>query len=240
MALIRLQHIGAAVASYERAAAALTRKGLTPRDFRNDQGRGFQHDARVLLGNECWLHVVHNWNPESRVGRFLASHGPGLEHIALESNDIEADVGRLRELGVPIFEDHVFDANDGYEAFVYPDDAIGFTVELIQPHSHSWGYPEEARGEPVSAKLGRARLVEVAARVDDVASATERFERLFGVKAPRVGWIELGNTSLSLHPAGGGEPSGLVSMTLEVERVRETDDGSELELDIELTPALYY
>ena len=41
-----------------------------------------------------------------------------------------------------------------YEAFVYPDDAIGFTVELIQPHTTSWNYPDETNREAISAKMG--------------------------------------------------------------------------------------
>jgi hypothetical protein len=45
---------------------------------------------------------------------------------------------------VPFFEDTVFDANDGFEAFVYPDQLPGMTVELIQPHAHSWAFPEDA------------------------------------------------------------------------------------------------
>ena len=65
-----------------------------------------------------------------------------LEHIALQTESIEADVGYLRGIGVPVYQDKVFDAPDGYEAFVYPDQTPGMTVELIQPHATSWDYPE--------------------------------------------------------------------------------------------------
>jgi methylmalonyl-CoA/ethylmalonyl-CoA epimerase len=215
MAIVRLQHIGIATSDYGRAALSLEEVGLPTRDFRNDQGKGFQHDSRALLGNDCWLHLVYNWNPDSRVNRFLQRHGPGLEHIALESDDIEADVAQLREKNVPIFEEHIFDANDGFEAFIFPDDAIGFTVELIQPHAHSWGYPEDARGEPASEELGRVRLVEVTAVVEDVPSAARRFESLFGVESDTKG-IPLGNASLVL--AEQRRPQGLDSLTLAVER----------------------
>ncbi|MEM7801489.1 MAG: VOC family protein, partial [Chloroflexota bacterium] len=147
MAIVRLQHFGIVVKDFHAAAEKFERIfGLKTRDFRDDQGKGKQYDARILLGNDCWLHIVQNWDPNSRVNQFLQSHGEGLEHIALETDDIEADVQRLKALGVPIYMDTIFDANDGYEAFVYPDDGIGFTVELIQPHAHSWGYPDDAAG----------------------------------------------------------------------------------------------
>lgn len=184
MAIIRLQHLGISVRRYTESLQQLKNVfGLTARDFRTDQGKGFQHDARVLLGNDCWLHVVHNWNPESRVYQFHEQYGGQLEHIALETDDIEADVQHLRDLGVPIWQDRILDANDGYEAFVYPGDGIGFTVELIQPHAHSWGYPNDARNQPVSDKMGIVRLQHIGVAVADLNAACERFEQLFGLRA---------------------------------------------------------
>ncbi len=218
MSILRLQHIGVALADHDLAVAGLERVGLPSRDFRNDQGKGFQHDSRVLLGNECWLHIVHNWNPESRVNRFLENHGEGLEHLALESDDIEADVARVRDADVPIFEDRIFDANDGFEAFVYPEDGIGFTVELIKPHATSWSYPDDALGLPVSALLGTTRARRVGAYVRDVAEASRRFTTLFGTPpGDEPGTIALGNVELHLQASADHEP-GLKDLVLETEK----------------------
>jgi catechol 2,3-dioxygenase-like lactoylglutathione lyase family enzyme len=159
--------------------------GLKARDYRSNQGRGMQLDARILLGNECWLHLVQNWNPESRVNQFLHSHGAGLEHIALETDSIEADVQHLRDLGIPIFDDRILNANDGFEAFVYPDQTECMTVELIQPHATSWNYPDPA-SEPVSSVLRVRKLDHVGLAVRDIAATCARFERFFGVKASRT------------------------------------------------------
>ena len=61
MAIIRLQHIGLAVKEMKDTCARFERIfGLKARDFRDDQGKGKQYDARILLGNDCWLHVVQN------------------------------------------------------------------------------------------------------------------------------------------------------------------------------------
>lgn len=182
MAIVRLQHFGISVEDIHSSIAKFERLfGLKAQDFRDDQGKGMQYDARILLGNDCWLHIVQNWNPESRVNRFYNEHGEKLEHIALETDDIEADVQRLCDAGVPLYQDKIFDAADGYEAFVYPDDAIGFTVELIQPHEDSWGYPEEARSRPVSNRMGIVRLQHIGIVVSDLQKACEKFERLFGL-----------------------------------------------------------
>ncbi|MDA8332901.1 MAG: VOC family protein [Candidatus Dormibacteraeota bacterium] len=148
MAIIRLQHIGVAVKDLDEACSRFEALfGLKARDFRDNQGHGMQRDARILLGNECWLHLVQNWDPESRVHKFLEANGEGLEHIALESDDIEGDVARVRAAGAEVFQRRIFDAADGFEAFVYPKDAIGFTVELITPHATSWTYPDPSDSE---------------------------------------------------------------------------------------------
>jgi 4-hydroxyphenylpyruvate dioxygenase-like putative hemolysin len=184
MAFLRVQHIGVCVHDLKDACARFERIfGLVARDFRDDQGGGSQLDARILLGNECWLHLVQNWNPESRVSRFLREKGEGLEHIAIETDDIEGDAARLRKAGVPIFEDRIFDANDGFEAFVYPDQLPGLTIELIQSHDRAWVYPPDAAGQPLSGEMRLLRLHHLGLVVEDLHQACGQFERLFGLKA---------------------------------------------------------
>jgi methylmalonyl-CoA/ethylmalonyl-CoA epimerase len=185
MAILRLQHVGMALGDLRQACDWFeTTLGLKARDFRNNQGQGMQLDSRILLGNECWLHAVQNWNPESRVYQFLHTRGPGLEHIALETDSIEADVQHLRELGIPIFSDKIFNAADGFEAFVYPDQTLCMTVELIQPHVTSWSYPS-ALDRPLSDRLGIQKLDHVGLAVTDASAACERLESLFRLNGSR-------------------------------------------------------
>jgi len=181
MSIIRVQHIGLAVRDMHETCERFDKLfGLKCQDFRDDQGKGMQYDSRILLGNDCWLHVVQNWNPESRVYQFLERQGEGLEHIALESDDIEADVQRVRDAGVPLYQDKIFDAPDGYEAFIYPEYNSGVTVELIQPHATSWNYPEEAG--VVSDKMGLVRLQHIGVVAKDQGATCQLFGKLFGLK----------------------------------------------------------
>ena len=184
MAILRVQHIGVVARDLHDACAHFDNAlGMEARDYRDDQGRGMQLDARILLGNECWLHLVQNWNPESRVNGFLRERGEGLEHIALETDDIQADVAHLREIGVPVWEDRILDANDGYEAFVLPDQLPGLTIELIQSHDRSWVYPEESEGQPIGKTMQLVELQHLGLCVRDLDEACSRFERMFGLEA---------------------------------------------------------
>ena len=184
MAMLRVQHIGMVVKDLHASCAQFRNAlGLEAIDFRDDQGQGMQLDARILLGNECWLHLVENWNPESRVNQFLQEKGEGLEHISLETDDIEGDVEHLRKIGIPIWEDTIFDANDGYEAFVFPDQLPGLTIELIQSHDRSWFYPPESVDAAVSETLEITKLQHIGLCVNNLNQACDRFEKLFGLKA---------------------------------------------------------
>lgn len=204
--IIRLQHVGLALENLEQFSQRFEQLfGLRAMDLRKDQGKGFQLDARIMFPNDCWLHAVQNWNPESRVNKFLHTHGEGLEHIALETDDIEGDIAHLRKLGVPFYQDKIFNAPDGFEAFVYPADAIGFTVELIQPHTTSWNFDASKVTNPNVLGLQHIGLA-----VKDVAWAAERFYQLFRVEASELRtdqhygeqrdvMIPLGNDRLWLH-----------------------------------------
>ncbi len=220
--ITRLSHIGLVCESLEATVKNYEKLfGLKAVDFRNDQGKGFQLDARIMFGNECWLHLVQNWNPESRVNRFLQSHGEGLEHIAIETDNIEADVDHLRKIGVPVYQDTIFNAADGYEAFVYPQDAIGFTVELIQPHATSWRFD--------AAKLSNPNILglqHIGVAVKDLDRAAQRFAELFGVKATELRTdqhygtqkditICPGNDRLWLHLVQSEDPENRVTQYME-------------------------
>ncbi len=70
MAILRLQHIGVVVRDLEEASARFERTlGLKARDFRDDQGRGMQLDARILLDNECWMHLSPRLDPTNETER---------------------------------------------------------------------------------------------------------------------------------------------------------------------------
>ena len=216
--IIRLHHVGLVVKDLHKAAANYKRLfDMQCVDYRADHGEGFQIDARIMFPNHCWLHLIQNQDPESRELQFLQIHGENLEHIALETDDIESEVAHLQSIGVPIFQDQVFNTADGLHVYIYSDNAIGFTVELIQPHLDS------LRFEPWKVTNANLKgLQHIGVAVKDIARATERFAALFSLKAVDLRtdqhygtqkdmMIEPGNDRLWLHLVETTDPENRVT-----------------------------
>ncbi len=238
--IIRLSHISLVCENVEVVLKDYERLfGLKDAGFCPDQPRECLVDAKIMLANECWLELVQDYDPESRVNQFLRSHGEGLEHIALETDNIEADVERLRKIGVPVYQDTIFKGTDGLVAFVYSQDAIGFTVELIQPFATGRKFDTTKLSNPNI--LG---LQHIGVAVKDLDCAVQRFEHLFGIKATELRSdqhygtqrdiaIYLGNDRLWLHLVESRDldnrvtqfmnrhGEGLEHLCIEVEDIRE-------------------
>jgi methylmalonyl-CoA/ethylmalonyl-CoA epimerase len=84
-----------------------------------------------LAGAE--LELVRPTSNDSGVGKYLAKHGPGMHHVCLEVDDIEAMLTQLKMKGVRLINDKPTLAADGKRyAFVHPESTSGVLVELYQ------------------------------------------------------------------------------------------------------------
>jgi methylmalonyl-CoA/ethylmalonyl-CoA epimerase len=69
----------------------------------------------------------------SGAARFLAKRGPGLHHIALEVDNLEEMLARLKEKGVRLVNETPTTAAGGNRAaFIHPESANGVLVELYE------------------------------------------------------------------------------------------------------------
>jgi methylmalonyl-CoA/ethylmalonyl-CoA epimerase len=71
---------------------------------------------------------------EGPLARHLAHRGPGLHHVGLATEDMEAEVARLKSRGLTfVREPHRFHADREIRALLVPRDCEGVLVELVQP-----------------------------------------------------------------------------------------------------------
>lgn len=78
------------------------------------------------------VELIEPVDDESGVARYLASHGEGLHHVCLASDDIDADLERLAAAEAELIDRQPRPGAHGRVAFVHPRTLNGVLWELIQ------------------------------------------------------------------------------------------------------------
>jgi methylmalonyl-CoA epimerase len=129
----RVDHIGVAVEDLE-AAIALHEDAygmaLVHREVVDDQGV----EAVLLDVGENHVELLRPLAEESPVGRFLASRGPGLHHVAYQVTDVQAALADLRARGLQVIDETPRAGIRGSRvAFLHPAACGGVLTEIVQP-----------------------------------------------------------------------------------------------------------
>lgn len=128
----RVAHIAIAVSDIDAAAK-----------FYSDylglrlEGKETVPHRKVTVGfinlGETKLELVQPESPDAPVAKFLAERGPGLHHICLEVENIDAEFERLKQAGVRIVDPEPQAGAGGTRAFfIHPRATGGVLIELSQ------------------------------------------------------------------------------------------------------------
>lgn len=75
--------------------------------------------------------LVQGTSPESQVSRYVAEYGTGVQHLAVEVEDVESLVATLKESGVEFATD-LIRGDDLLQAFTKRERNTGMMIEFIQ------------------------------------------------------------------------------------------------------------
>lgn len=134
--ILGLDHVGVMTSDPAGAALALEVLGLSPRET----GVAEQYAVACEFWQytddpgEVAVELVSPLTPESSVASSLKRSGPGLYHLALEVDDLAAELARMRRPGVtPLDATPCRGAREGMQvAFLYLRAPAGLLVELVQ------------------------------------------------------------------------------------------------------------
>ncbi len=131
MAATGVHHIGIAVADLDEAIATYTRlfgATLEHREIVVEQGV----EAASLRVGDGRIELLRALGSDTPVGKFLASRGPGMHHVAFEVAELPAELARLRSAGAHLIDDSPRRGLFGLEvAFVHPEATGGVLAELV-------------------------------------------------------------------------------------------------------------
>ncbi len=87
----------------------------------------------MLPAGDARIELLEPTGPESPIARFLDNRGEGLHHVAMEVDDLEAAVERLKAQGRRLVAESIQTGAEGYRyVFVHPASAGGVLLELIE------------------------------------------------------------------------------------------------------------
>jgi methylmalonyl-CoA/ethylmalonyl-CoA epimerase len=88
--------------------------------------------AMLPLG-ESRIELLEPTSDDSPISKFLAKRGGGLHHVAIEVDDIEAALAKLKDQGMRLIDETPRIGAEGcLVAFVHPSSANGVLLELVQ------------------------------------------------------------------------------------------------------------
>ena len=88
--------------------------------------------AMLSIG-ESRIELLEPIGEDSPIAKFLEKRGGGIHHIAVEVDDIEASLARLKRQGIRLIDDSPRVGAEGcLVAFVHPSSANGVLLELVQ------------------------------------------------------------------------------------------------------------
>jgi methylmalonyl-CoA/ethylmalonyl-CoA epimerase len=132
----KIDHVAVCVDDIDAAVARWGGAfGLQPREREVVESQ--KTEAVLLPVGETSIELISPRGNEG-LARFLERRGPGLHHVAIEVEGIEAAIAFLSSLGVPMIDTSPRVGARGHKvAFVHPKATGGVLVELVESADES-------------------------------------------------------------------------------------------------------
>lgn len=129
---VRLAHIALIVRDLEASTHAFgDLLGLIPTGREVLAGEGVR--IAFIRAGDSEVELIEPLDPGSALGRFMASRGEGIHHLALLVPDVEAAMARARAAGLRLIDKVPRPgARGAWIAFLHPSSTHGVLVELVE------------------------------------------------------------------------------------------------------------
>jgi methylmalonyl-CoA/ethylmalonyl-CoA epimerase len=129
----RIDHIGVAVDDLD-SAISLYRDRLGMREQHRETVEAFGVEAVLLEIGEGHVELLEPLSSDSAVARFIEKNGPGLHHVAYQTDDIDSALTAVKEAGLRVIDEEPRTGIRGSRvAFLHPKATAGVLTELVEP-----------------------------------------------------------------------------------------------------------
>jgi methylmalonyl-CoA/ethylmalonyl-CoA epimerase len=137
MTILRIDHVGIAVADLDEAIAFYRDTfGILSVHEEVNAEQGVREAMLAVGDGTSRIQLLAPMNESSTIAKFLDRNGPGLQQLAWTVDDVEAVADELRAKGLRLLYDQPKRGTAGSRVnFVHPKDAGGVLIELVEPAS---------------------------------------------------------------------------------------------------------
>ena len=129
----RIDHIGVAVESIDESIG-LYADAFAMAEQHRETVEQFGVKAVLLEVGDGHVELLEPLTPDSGVAKFLERNGPGMHHVAYQTDDIDGALQNVRAAGLRLIDDEPRVGIRGSRvAFLHPKATGGVLTELVEP-----------------------------------------------------------------------------------------------------------
>ena len=128
----RIEHIGIAVRDLE-AAVEFYEKVMGLKCYKIEEIAEQRVRTAFLMVGQTKIELLESTDPEGPVGKFIASRGEGLHHIAFAVKNIDKQLDKAEKEGIRLIDAVSRKGAEGLDiAFLHPKSTSGVLIELCE------------------------------------------------------------------------------------------------------------
>lgn len=129
---MKINHLGIATKNIEEALD-FWQDSLGLENIHTETVEDQKVRVAMLPVGESRIELLEPTSDDSPISKFLEKRGPGIHHIAIEVEDIEASLNTLKEKGMRLIDEMPRTGAEGcLVAFIHPSSTNGVLLELVQ------------------------------------------------------------------------------------------------------------
>jgi len=134
----RIHHVGIVVSDIELAVESYRTLGFIAAEVVRVPDQNV--DIAALRADDSWIELLAPIDHDSGIGRFLATRGQGIHHVAYLVDDLAETLAGLAAGGVELIDREPRSGLHGWRvAFVHPRSCAGVLTELVERSSTEGG-----------------------------------------------------------------------------------------------------
>ena len=127
-----IEHIGIAVSNLA-AAIDLYEKLFGLKCYNIEEVPDQKVKTAFFKVGDTKIELLESTDPESSIGKFIATRGEGIHHIAFAVNDIEKQLKHAENIGVRLIDARPRKGAEGLDiAFLHPKSTSGVLIEICE------------------------------------------------------------------------------------------------------------